>query len=97
MNREITEKIRDYFKDQPVLKAWLFGSYARGEQTPESDIDIMVSLDPKEDVSLLKLANMYGSLNDLLGVKVDLVTDKGLMDFARQSVNKDKILLYERS
>ncbi|MBQ7984229.1 MAG: nucleotidyltransferase family protein [Bacteroidales bacterium] len=91
MNREITEKIRDYFKDQPVLKAWLFGSYARGEQTPESDIDIMVSLDPKEDVSLLKLANMYGSLNDLLGVKVDLVTDKGLMDFARQSVNKDKI------
>ena len=97
MNREITEKIRDYFKDQPVLKAWLFGSYARGEQTPESDIDIMVSLDPKEDVSLLKLANMYGSLNDLSGVKVDLVTDKGLMDFARQSVNKDKILLYERS
>ena len=91
MNREITEKIRDYFKDQPMLKAWLFGSYARGEQTPESDIDIMVSLDPKEDVSLLKLANMYGSLNDLLGVKVDLVTDKGLMDFARQSVNKDKI------
>lgn len=96
MNREITEKIRDYFKDQPVLKAWLFGSYARGEQTPESDIDIMVCLDPKEDVSLLKLANMYGSLNDLLGVKVDLVTDKGLMDFARQSVNEDKILLYER-
>ena len=40
MNREtMTRKIAEYFKTQPVLKAWLFGSFARGEETPESDVD----------------------------------------------------------
>ena len=37
MNREtMTRKIAEYFKTQPVLKAWLFGSFARGEETPEN-------------------------------------------------------------
>ena len=38
----MTKLIADYFKTQPVLKAWLFGSFARGEETPESDVDILV-------------------------------------------------------
>ena len=33
--------IADYFKTQPVLKAWLFGSFARGEERPTSDVDIL--------------------------------------------------------
>ena len=37
----MTRLIAEYFKTQPVLKAWLFGSYARGEETPESDVDIL--------------------------------------------------------
>ena len=57
MNTEMIETIREYFKTQPVLKAWLFGSYARGEETPESDVDILVVFDQKKGngVSLLKL------------------------------------------
>lgn len=39
------QAIRDYFKTQLILKAWLFGSYARGEQTPESDVDLIVEFD----------------------------------------------------
>ncbi|MDY6327243.1 MAG: hypothetical protein SPL42_09025 [Bacteroidales bacterium] len=35
LNTEMIETIREYFKTQPVLKAWLFGSYARGEETEE--------------------------------------------------------------
>ena len=35
------KSIADYFKTQPVLKAWLFGSFARGEETPQSDVDIL--------------------------------------------------------
>ena len=38
----ITKKIADYFKTQPVVKAWLFGSFARGEETSDSDVDILV-------------------------------------------------------
>ena len=36
----MAQQIAEYFKTQPVLKAWLFGSYARGEQTEKSDVDI---------------------------------------------------------
>lgn len=46
--------IAEYFKTQPVLKAWLFGSFARGEETPSSDVDILVLLDkcsPQEPYS----------------------------------------------
>jgi len=39
------ETIADYFKTQPVLKAWIIGSYSRGEQRPWSDVDILVQYD----------------------------------------------------
>lgn len=38
----ITKMIAEYFKTQPIMKAWLFGSFARGEETPESDVDLLV-------------------------------------------------------
>ena len=48
MNKQtIVNKAKEYFKTQPVLKAWLFGSYARGEQNENSDVDILVLLDAK--------------------------------------------------
>lgn len=40
--QDIKTTIAEYFKTQPVLKAWLFGSFARGEETPDSDVDILV-------------------------------------------------------
>ena len=43
--------IANYFKTQPVLKAWLFGSYARGEEKPWSDMDILVQYDRKQENS----------------------------------------------
>ena len=39
------EKIRSFFRTKPVLKAYLFGSYARGEADAESDVDLLVNLD----------------------------------------------------
>ena len=96
MSKEtMTKLIADYFKTQPVLKAWLFGSYSRGEETPESDVDILII--PEKGVGLFKLSSMLLDLQDLLKIRVDLVTDKGLMDFARPSVDNDKILIYERA
>lgn len=42
MSKEMmTQLIADYFKTQPVQKAWFFGSFARGEETPRSDVDIL--------------------------------------------------------
>ena len=90
------EKIADYFRTQPVLKAWLFGSYARGEETPQSDVDILFIPDKSQHFSLFTMGGMYEDLKELLGKEVDLITDGGLMPFARESADRDKILIYER-
>ena len=90
------EKIADYFRTQPVLKAWLFGSYARGEETPQSDVDILFVPDRSQHFSLFTMGGMYEDLKELLGKEVDLITEGGLMPFARESADRDKILIYER-
>ena len=89
--------IADYFGTQPVLKAWLFGSYAQGEQTPESDVDILFEPDKSQHFSLFTLGGMYEDLKELLGCEVDLITVGGLMPFAKESAERDKILIYERT
>ena len=91
----IKTTVADYFKTQPVLKAWLFGSYSRGEQTKDSDVDILVLLDKSRPIGL-KFFGMWNDLEELLGRKVDLVSDGTLLPFAQQSAEKDKILIYER-
>ena len=97
MNKDtIIKLIADYFKTQPVLKAYLFGSFSRGEETESSDIDILIVLDESQHIGL-KFFGMYEDLKDLLGRKVDLVTERSLAPFARGSVNRDKILIYERA
>ena len=89
--------IQKFMIGQPILRAWIFGSYSRGEETPDSDIDIMVDYDYSNGIiSLFKMGGILMDLSDLLGKKVDLVESRGLMDFARESVERDKILIYER-
>src|SRR5574344_3095443 len=92
----MTKTIADYFKTQPVLKAWRFGSYSRGEQTKNSDVDIIVLLDKSNPIGL-KFFSMWSDLEELLGRKVDLVSEGTLLPFAQESSEKDKILIYERS
>ena len=93
----MTQIIADYFKTQPVLKAWLFGSFARGEETPSSDVDILVQFDHRQPIGLLRYAGMWREIEDLIGRKVDLVEDGTLMPFAVESANHDKQLIYERA
>ncbi|OFX10693.1 MAG: hypothetical protein A2516_03025 [Alphaproteobacteria bacterium RIFOXYD12_FULL_60_8] len=77
-------------KERPVLEGYgvagvaVFGSYARGEQTPDSDIDILVEFTPESHVGLLRFVNLKRRLEHLLGHKIDLATPaalhKGLKD-----------------
>ncbi len=92
----MSKTIAEYFKTQPVLKAWLFGSFARGEETPRSDVDILVVLDHSQPVGL-KFFGMWNDLEQLLDRKVDLVEEGELLPFAEESANKDKRLIYERT
>ena len=56
----MTKTIADYFKTQPVSRAWLFGSFARGEETPDSDIDILVEYDKDAKITLRTISHMMG-------------------------------------
>lgn len=89
--------IQGYFATQPISKAWLFGSYSRGEETAGSDVDILVSFDKGAKISLFKYADIICQLEALLKQKVDLVEEGTLLPFAQQTANEDKILIYERS
>lgn len=92
----MTRLIADYFRTQPVLKAWLFGSFARGEQREDSDVDLLVELDPSAHVGL-RFFGMWGDLERLLGRPVDFVADGSLAPYARASAEYDKKLIYERT
>ena len=98
MSTEVmTKKIAEYFKTQPVLKAWLFGSYSRGEERPDSDVDILFVPDMSQKFSLFTLGGMYMDLKDILNREVDLIPEDSLLPFAKKSAEQDKILIYERT
>ena len=70
----IIPSIQGYFATQPIAKAWLFGSYSRGEESAESDVDILVVFDKNAKISLFKYADIIVKLNganskDLFGFK----------------------------
>jgi len=91
------ETIAEYFKTQPVLKAWLFGSFARGEETPRSDVDILFVPDYSgKPFTLFTHGGMLMDLQELLNRKVDLVVEGTLRPYAAETANRDKILIYER-
>jgi predicted nucleotidyltransferase len=93
----MSQRIAEYFKTQPVVKAWLFGSYSRNEQRPWSDVDILVQYDRSSPIGLMKIAGMKVDLEDLLNCEVDLVEEGTLRPWAVESVNRDKKLIYERA
>lgn len=94
--KAMIQLIADYFKTQPVLKAWIFGSFARGEETEDSDLDILVEYDKNARISLLTISHMMGELEKSTGRRIDLIEDGCLLPFAVESANRDKVLIYER-
>ena len=96
MDAKISHSIKEYFKTQPIEKAWVFGSFSRGEERADSDVDILVSLVPGTRLGLQFFA-MNLELEQLLNRPVDLVVEGDLMPFAENTVNQEKVLVYARA
>lgn len=96
MDNVLTKKLQEYFKTKPISKAWVFGSYARGEERPDSDVDILVELLPGTKMGLAFCA-MICDLEDALNRPVDLVREGCIKPYAIESIEHDKILVYERT
>lgn len=97
MDANVIQRVREYLSTQPVLKAWVFGSFSRDEQTPTSDVDIIVVFDEKAEVSLIGYVRIQYELEIIFGRKVDLVEEGSLLPFAVESANRDRKLIYERA
>jgi uncharacterized protein len=73
---EINSNIINYLRPYNPVRIGIFGSFARKEETANSDIDILVNF--KETISLLDLARIHRELSLILGKEIDLVTESSL-------------------
>ena len=92
---EIKRKIEPVLKKYPISYAGLFGSFARGEEKSESDIDIMIRLKQSNTFSLFDLIGVERELGEKIGRKVDLATEKSIGHYIRNSVFNDLKPIYE--
>ncbi len=89
------DQVLKYLADKPVIKAYVFGSFARGEADEKSDLDLLVELDHSKPIGW----EFYGWMDDLEGIlhrKVDMVTRGGLSRHIVEFVERDKKLIYTR-
>ena len=94
--KKINHQIKSYFKNQPIEKAWIFGSFARQTATYKSDIDILVQFVQPNNIDLFDYIGMKQDLEDLTGFKIDLVEQGQEDERIKTNIEKDKILIYER-
>lgn len=83
-----------YCRAQGIRAVRIFGSAARGELTPESDLDVLVEFDPGVDPDLLALGGIQQDLSDLLGREVDLKTPEMFRPANLRRVLSTSVLAY---
>lgn len=93
--RQLIRKVVSVAKQEPIEKMWLFGSFSRGEENADSDVDLLVQMQPN-DLTILGFLKIQTRLEKVTQKPVDLIEDDCLEDFARVSADRDKILIYAR-
>ncbi len=84
------------FNNYPAIcRAWVFGSYARGDQGMKSDLDIMLEVKENDRITIFDLAEIQERLNRLTGRKVDVVLSRSLRPEFLARVEKERSLIYE--
>lgn len=92
LTKDIEEKVISFLKDCGAKKISIFGSYIRGNATPESDLDIIVEFN--ESISLLDLVGFEMDLSEHLGIKVELLTEKSISPYIIEEVLAEAKVIY---
>jgi uncharacterized protein len=95
LSKKHIQQIKAYLADKPVNRAYLFGSYARGEAKKGSDVDILVELDYTQQIGLV-FVQMKFDLEELLHKEVDLVSANGVSKYLKPIIDREKELIYAR-
>lgn len=90
--QEIKSKILPILKEEGVIRSSIFGSFACGENNPESDVDILVELG--KPTGFFGFVRLQRKLEEILGKKVDLLTYKSIYPPLKKYIEKDEILIY---
>jgi len=89
------EQLADFCLKRKIIELALFGSAARGELRPDSDIDLLVRFDASARISLLDFVHIQGELAGLFGREVDLVERDAVVNpFMRRTILRDATILY---
>lgn len=78
-------------KDRGITGLWVFGSVARGDADPDSDVDLFAEFDPDTRLSLVGLASLRAELSDLLQAPADLVERSALRPSVREAAERDAV------
>ncbi|MCK5305627.1 MAG: nucleotidyltransferase family protein [Candidatus Omnitrophica bacterium] len=89
---ELFERITRQLRNQGAKKIAVFGSYVRGDEKTDSDIDVIVEF--LERKSLLDLVRIERELSELLGIKVDLMTEKSISPYLLGSIKREMEVIY---
>jgi len=92
--QDISAKIIPTLKSQGVVKAAIFGSYAKGDTKKNSDIDLLIEYGERK--SLLDLVGLKLDLEDILGRKVDLLTYGCIHPLLKDIILKEQKIIYEK-
>ena len=89
---EIRQVVCDLAQQYGAQRVYLFGSYARGDMTSDSDIDLRID---KGAIRGLAFAGLLGDLEDALDTSVDLISTAGMDAEFLKEIQRDEVLLYE--
>lgn len=91
--QHIAEQIKPVFQKYDIQYAGVFGSYARGEEKEESDLDILV-LRGNKILSLFDFIGMKNEISDILKKKIDLVSEKAIIPYFKNHIFNDLTTIY---
>jgi uncharacterized protein len=96
LSQQQLAQINTFFRDKPVKKVYLFGSYADGDATEESDIDLLI--ESQKDFDYLQFRLEVDGLSNQLKKKIDIVSINALRPdrYFTKNVLEQKVMLYEK-